>query len=154
MKQYCSIFIIALVMTNVSAEGQYKKFGHGKVIFSEQDLTVDVEIARTEIQRATGLMDREYLAPTKGMLFIFEQEAIQRVWMKDTLIPLDVVFISAHGKVVSIIKDLQPCIKKTCDIYDSTKRAIYMLEVNAGIVSSKGIKTGQRLIIRDDLYAG
>ena len=135
-------------MTYASAGEQYKKFGHGKVIFSEQGLTIEVEIASTETQRTIGLMDREYLPPAKGMLFIFEYEAIQRVWMRNTLIPLDIVFVSAQGEIVSIIEDLQPCIKKSCDIYESTKSAKYMLEINAGIVTGKGIRIGQSLIIR------
>ena len=148
MKKY--VFIIFLILiTTVYAEEQYKTFGHGKVVFFEQDLTIEVEVATTEKQRTRGLMFREYLAPNKGMLFVFEQEVIQNVWMRDTLIPLDIVFISAKGKIVSIIKDLQPCVNEICDIYSSTKRAKYMLEVNQGMVDRKDISVNQMLIFKD-----
>ena len=140
-------FVIFLIMTNAYAIEQYIKSGYGKVVFFEQRLTIEVELATTKKQRATGLMFRDYLAPDKGMLFVFEEETIQKVWMKDTLISLDIVFVSSEGEIVSIIKGLQPCTKKTCDIYDSTKSAKYMLEINAGVVDCNNIGIGQMLII-------
>ena len=151
MKKYVSIIFLILI-TTVYAEEQYKKFGHGKVVFFEQDLTIEVEVATTEKQRTRGLMFREYLAPNKGMLFVFEQEVIQKVWMRDTLIPLDIVFVSAEGKIVSIIKGLQPCVKEICDIYTSTERAKYMLEVNEGMVSRRGISISQMLTFKNLSY--
>jgi uncharacterized membrane protein (UPF0127 family) len=140
------VFLIIFIVTNVSAEQQYEKFGRGKVVFSQQTITIVVEVARTEMQRTIGLMFREYLAVHSGMLFIFEQETIQRVWMRYTLIPLDVVFISAQGKIVSMIKNLQPCKVEPCEIYQSTVAATYMLEVNAGMLDRKNIEIGQKLL--------
>ncbi|MEE9337042.1 MAG: DUF192 domain-containing protein [Methylococcaceae bacterium] len=108
-------------------------------------MTFFVEVASTKRQRNIGLMFRKNLAHNNGMLFIFEQEERQRVWMKDTLIPLDVVFISAKEKIVSIIKDLQPCMPPPCRIFISPKQAKYMLEIMAGTVQKKEIKIGQQL---------
>ena len=136
-----------LLMTSVCAAEHSSSFGYGKVVFTEQNLTIEVEVARTAKQRARGLMNRDSLEQEKGMLFVFEYPLIQRVWMKNTLIPLDIVFISRQGKVVSILKGLQPCMKDSCDIYESTERAKYMLEINAGEIDSKGIAIGQMLKI-------
>jgi uncharacterized membrane protein (UPF0127 family) len=108
-------------------------------------MTFSVEVASTKRQRNLGLMFRKNLAHNNGMLFIFEQEERQRVWMKDTLIPLDVVFISAQEKIVSIIKDLKPCMSHSCRIFISPEKAKYMLEIMAGTVQKKGIKIGQQL---------
>ena len=147
MMRYISIaFMVISLITNVHAEGNYKKFGNGRVVFSEQDLTIEVEVGTTSMQRAIGLMHREYMAANRGMLFVFEQEAIQRVWMKDTLIPLDILFISSQGEIVSILKNVVPCIKSPCDIYKSEGSAKYMLEINAWMSDRENIKTGQKLL--------
>jgi uncharacterized membrane protein (UPF0127 family) len=94
-------------------------------------------------------MFRDSLAQEKGMLFVFEHELIQRVWMKNTLIPLDIVFISMQGKIVSILKGLQPCVMDPCDIYRPTEKAMYMLEISAGVIDNKGIAVGQMLKIEE-----
>ena len=136
-----------LLMTGVHAGEKTSNFTYGKVVFTDQDLTIEVEVASTAMQRSKGLMYRDYLAQNRGMLFVFEHAQIQRVWMRNTLIPLDIVFISRQRKVVSIIKGLQPCLKAPCDIYESMERAKYMLEINAGEIESKGIRVGQMLKI-------
>ena len=148
MKKSVSIVFI-LLMGIVDANESSNIFGYGKVVFIKQNLTIEVEVAKTETQRSRGLMYRDSLKQEKGMLFVFECEHIQRVWMKNTLIPLDIIFISKQGKVVSILKELQPCIKDPCNIYASTKRAKYMLEINAGEIDNKDIAVGQILKIEE-----
>ena len=148
MKKCVSIVFI-LLMGIVHANENSNIFGYGKVVFIKQNLTIEVEVAKTETQRSRGLMYRDSLKQEKGMLFVFECEHIQRVWMKNTLIPLDIIFISKQGKVVSILKELQPCIKDPCNIYESTKRAKYMLEINAGEIDNKDIAVGQMLKIEE-----
>ena len=145
MKQLV-IFILLIINTSSYAEGQYKKFGHGKVFFSEQQLTINVEVATTSMQRTIGLMFREGLAENRGMLFDYKEQAVLRVWMRNTLIPLDVVFVSSEGWVVSILKGLQPCIKEPCEIYDSTEKARYMLEINAGTADKNKIAIGEGVL--------
>ncbi len=147
MKQYIFIvFAIIFTMTNGYAEQKYEKFGVGKVVFPEQHLTIAVEVARTKMQRQIGLMFRENLEINRGMLFDFNQEKVQRVWMKNTLIPLDIIFLSAKGRIVSILKNVPPCLKEPCKIYDSTRPAVYMLEINAGIVDRKQVEMGDHLL--------
>jgi uncharacterized membrane protein (UPF0127 family) len=146
-KKRLLFFILILIASYGWTERQYKKFAHGRVVFSKQQLAINVEVATTKVQRTIGLMFREYLPPNKGMLFVFEQETIQKIWMKDTLIPLDVIFISEEGKIVSMIRELQPCVKKTCDIYYSDENAKYMLEINKGMIEKNKIETGQFLLL-------
>ncbi len=118
----------------------------GQVLFPEQSVRFQVEIAETEKQRAQGLMLRQFLALNTGMLFIFEQEELQSVWMKNTLIALDVIFVSDEGVVVSTSQNLKPCLREPCRIHSSNKKAKYMLEVNAGVVEKTGVTVGQKFI--------
>jgi len=118
-----------------------------RVIFPESDLILQVEIAETEKQRENGLMFRSFLPLNQGMLFVFDQDTMQGVWMKNTLIALDVVFLSGKGAIVSIIQDLKPCIKAPCEIYESKEKAKYMLEMNAGVIKKMGVSVGQTFIL-------
>ena len=148
MKKYFYIVFILLV-SSVYAGELSNNFGYGKVVFTEQDLAIEVEVARNAMQRSRGLMFRGSLEQQKGMLFVYDYEQIQRVWMRNTLIPLDIVFISMQGKVVSFIKGLQPCVKDPCEVYTAMKKAKYMLEINAGVIDNKGIAVGQMLKIEE-----
>lgn len=143
---YTVIFIFLLLLVIISFEKSSNEPKLGQIVFPELDLRVQVEIAETKKQRAQGLMLRRLLAPNKGMLFIFEHNVIQSVWMKNTLIALDVIFISDEGVVVSTIQDLKPCLGKTCKVHRSNKKARYMLEVNAGVIKKTGVSVGQKII--------
>jgi len=146
MRQCLLVLLMFFLSANSYAAEQYKKFGQGKLVFVERNLTIDVEVATTKMQRTTGLMFREQLGINSGMLFDFEQEAIQRVWMRNTLIPLDVIFISEKGVVVSILKNRLPCTKEPCVIYESIKKARYMLEINAGMTVRSKVDVGQEVL--------
>jgi uncharacterized membrane protein (UPF0127 family) len=140
------LFIIAMAALSFNRDKATQfEFDKGKVVFLKQGMAIDVEIAITDKQRRIGLMHRGQLIKNAGMLFVFEQEYIQRVWMKNTLIPLDVIFISTQNKVVSFFKNLKPCKKKGCDIYMSDGNAKYMLEVNTGMINGNEIEIGQKV---------
>ncbi|KAF3983794.1 MAG: DUF192 domain-containing protein [Methylococcales symbiont of Hymedesmia sp. n. MRB-2018] len=138
-------FLLLAISLSSQGEEKYKKFGYGQLVFIAHNFTIEVEVASTKRQRTIGLMFREYLAPNKGMLFVFDEEVIQRVWMRNTFIPLDIIYISAEGKIVSILKDLKSCDKEPCPIHSSNKKAKYMLEINAGIVDEKGIAVAEKI---------
>ncbi len=91
-----------------------------------------VEVAKTQEQRQQGLMLRESLSEGNGMLFIFEEIDFHSFWMKNTLIPLDVIWISENMKVVDI-QTLTPCEAEECPSFVPSVKAKYVLEVNAGI---------------------
>ena len=104
---------------------------------------VKAEIARTDAERAQGLMFREDLPRNAGMVFVFDAPARQCMWMKDTPLPLSVAFIDADGKIVNII-DMQP---HTLDSHCSTKGVPvrYALEMHQGWFRQRHIKAGMRI---------
>jgi len=100
-----------------------------------------VETAKTQQERETGLMNITYLNEDKGMLFIFDEEGIYSFWMKNTLIPLDIIWIDSSNKVVFIKESASLCTNK-CETISPNKKAKYVLEVNSGLVKKLNIKIG------------
>lgn len=147
-KQVIYIFfaLLVLVIGFSWTDTSSRSLGRGKVSFPKQGIEFQVEIAETESQRAQGLMFREAMPLNEGMVFVFDKQAIQRVWMKNTLIELDVIFLSNSGMIVSMLQSLKPCKQTECDIYASEGNAKYMLEVNAGVIEKVGLKIGQKII--------
>ena len=109
--------------------------GDGKHAFT-------VEIAKTPRQQAQGLMFRRRLAADAGMLFLYAQPQIIRMWMKNTFIPLDMIFIGADGRIVSVVERTIP---QSLETVSSAKPANAVLEVNGGTVSRLGIRPGDRV---------
>lgn len=98
-----------------------------------------VEVAVTAPERSRGLMFREDMAADHGMLFIFETEGDRYFWMKNTPLPLDIIYIDAAGKIVSIAADTTPFSEQTIP---SGAPAKYVLELNAGTSAERGIGVG------------
>jgi uncharacterized membrane protein (UPF0127 family) len=107
------------------------------------DRTFDLEVARTSDQQATGLMKRDSMPQDHGMIFVFAEERLLEFWMKDTRIPLDIIYLDANGKVVSVAQ-MRPYDLTTIS---SEVAAQYAIELNAGMVKQAGIKSGQVLDI-------
>ena len=103
---------------------------------------VEVEIADDFEERSVGLMFRESLKDDNGMFFIFEEPAYKSFWMKNTLIPLDIIFISEDFKVVDIKENFEPCDKEVCESYKPKEKVRYVLEVNAGFVKGHNVRIG------------
>jgi len=103
-----------------------------------------VELAETQEERSRGLMYRETLDKDKGMLFIFDEEKEHSFWMKNTLIPLDIIWINKDKEVVDIKKNVQPCVEEKCEIFKPSNKAKYVLELNAGQSDKTNIKIGDR----------
>lgn len=100
-----------------------------------------VEIADDPSERAQGLMEREYLPPGIGMLFVYDASVHMVFWMKNTLIPLDILFFDEAGTFVSRTT-MDPCIADPCATYDSLGPARYALEVNRGEANTAQVGTG------------
>ncbi len=112
------------------------------------DLTL--EVARTESQRERGLMDRRVVSPHTGMLFVFERDENVDFWMKDTLVPLDMVFVAADGTVRRVFSNVRVVAPTLPDeqIPREGAQAKYVIELAAGEASADGIAAGVKLDLR------
>lgn len=106
-----------------------------------------VEEARTEAQRERGLMFRRSMPEERGMLFSFASERPIAMWMKNTYLPLDMVFIGKNGKVVGLAENTEPLSEK---IIPSGAPAFSVLELNAGAAAKISLKIGD--IVRHPLF--
>lgn len=106
---------------------------------------IDIEIADNDIKRTNGLMDRLSMKENHGMLFIFPYDTIQSFWMKNTVIPLDIIFVNRDNEIVTIHKNTVPF---DTGQYASTKPASRVVEVNAGYTDLYGISEGNRIVWR------
>ena len=106
-----------------------------------------VEIADTREKQALGLMFRDEMPADQGMLFIFPNEAPRSFWMKNTRIPLDIMYFDKDLNMVSISADTQPCRVSRCPSYPSVAPAKYVLELNAGTALVLGVGLGDQLIL-------
>lgn len=113
---------------------------------NNQALTVAVEVADDPEERSKGLMDRETLPPDSGMLFLFDTAEPLTFWMKDTRIPLDIIFFDVQGKFIGA-DSMVPCEEDPCLRYTSTGPANIALEVNQGFVATHGIGEGWRIAL-------
>lgn len=138
MKRNYIILGISLIFLSACSSALNKIF----LTTSSGQIPIQVEIADTDREQARGLMFREKLKEGSGMLFVFEKELPRGFWMKNTLIPLDIVFFDRDKKVVSFIEKMEPCAEDPCPFYDSEKPVMYALELPAGAIERYGIKTG------------
>ena len=119
----------------------------GELVFAAPDGTVrakiDIEIADTPVRRTTGLMYRSSLKESQGMLFVFPRSDYQSFWMKNTALPLDILFVNEDMKIVTIYRNTTPLSEES---YPSTAVAQYVVEVNAGFTDRHGIR------LKDKVY--
>ena len=101
-----------------------------------------VEVARTEEEKKIGLMFRKTLAKNAGMLFLYKREALRLMWMKNTFIPLDILFIDKKGVIKRVVKRTTPHSLATIS---SRQSVLAVLELRGGITSSLEIKKGDRI---------
>lgn len=101
-----------------------------------------VEVARTEEEKKIGLMFRKTLAKNAGMLFLYKREALRLMWMKNTFIPLDILFIDKKGVIKRVVKRTIPHSLATIS---SRQSVLAVLELRGGITSSLEIKKGDRI---------
>lgn len=151
-KKWFTIIIIAILLA-VTYPLVFKKASPTVIIGGK---TINVELARTSAELQKGLSGRSYLAPDSGMLFIFSKPDSYPFWMKDTLIPLDIIWIDTStsqstGKIVDMTT-LQPPIdiSSTNNIpeYWPKSPANYVLEVNAGFAQNNNLKIGDEVKIK------
>lgn len=136
---FCSLVLTSLSAACADAPAHSRSGGAAVVLHGHR---ISVEIAADDLSRAHGLMDRTSMPADHGMLFVFPSSAVQTFWMKDTLIPLDMLFLDAHRKVVTLLPRVPPCKADPCPIYPSTQPARYVLELNGGEAAKLGVREG------------
>jgi len=115
-------------------------------ICNENNNCILLELARTTEELSLGLMFREKLDENAGMLFDYGLPKYVNIWMLNTLIPLDIIFIN-NGIILKIIEDAQPCKALPCKIYNSEYPVNKVLEINSGKSKKMNLKIGQKLFL-------
>lgn len=140
--------ILILTLISIILYFQYQKIAdkNSTTIFTGAGpIKIHVEFAKTPQELEKGLMNRDSLGKNSGMFFIFPDEQARNFWMKDTLIPLDVIFVSPNGRI-NEITTLNPCREaEICQPYNSKTPAQYVLEINAGSAEKWNIIEGDIL---------
>jgi YVTN family beta-propeller protein len=112
---------------------------------------VYVDIANHPWEHARGLMFKKNLERNNGMLFVYEDDKTRSFWMKNTSIPLDMLFVNSNLTIVDIKENMQPCMEAdSCPSYISKQPARFVLELNAGFVQNKTVNVGDHLVLNVD----
>ncbi|MGB5943615.1 MAG: DUF192 domain-containing protein [Leeuwenhoekiella sp.] len=125
------------------AEVAFTKEGELQILRNDSVLkTLDIEIADNEYETQTGLMYRSQMAENQGMLFIFDKAEAHSFYMKNTQIPLDIIYIRADSTVAKIIKNAEPYNERSIPSGEPVK---FVLEVNAGKATDWNVTSGDRV---------
>ena len=139
-------FLLSLLL--MSCASSHEGFTEVTLSSPEKTYTLWVEIADDVPEQAQGLMGRKELGDDQGMLFIFPKEQPLSFWMKNTLIPLDILFFDAEGNLVGV-QMMDPCKEDPCKTYPSQKSAKYALEVSAGFAEKNAVEKGWKMALLD-----
>ncbi|MGD0037660.1 MAG: DUF192 domain-containing protein [Bacteroidota bacterium] len=122
----------------------FKKQGECTITNREDKpiVSIDIEIADDDSKREVGMMGRPTMEERQGMLFVFEEEQMASFWMKNCILPLDMIFINKLGEIVTICKNTTPFSEQA---YSATAMTLLVLEVNAGFTDKYSIKEGDRI---------
>ena len=147
----CALLFVALIyaagVLNAKAQSRFSPASAEFQTFSIQSAQGEhrfqVETATSPDARSKGLMDRVSLPPNQGMLFVYQPARQINMWMKDTLIPLDMVFFGPGGKIIRIETNTEPLSLRNIGS-GGASRAV--LEINAGLTEQLGIKVGDQAL--------
>ena len=134
-----------ITQKSISCEAQYL---NKEKLFVENKLSKNkelflVELAKNNYERQTGLQCKKKLKKNEGMLFIWSDEDYRSFWMKNTVIPLDLIFINSSLEVIEVYFDAKPFSEK---LIRSKKKAKFVLELNVGVFKELGFDVGDRII--------
>lgn len=142
----CLIYrLLALCLCLLIGAAQAKEPALEKLTITTADggvVQYHIEVARSPAQMQRGLMFRDSLPEDRGMLFIYKPERPARMWMKNTILPLDMIFIGADGRIINIAENTTPF---SLDTIDSGGPVRAVLELNAGQAAGQGIAVGDQV---------
>jgi len=131
-----------------TTEVTFNKEGELRILQQESDsllITLDIEIADTDYERETGLMYRTSMQPTEGMLFVFDDVSMRSFYMKNTALPLDLIYLDDQMRIASFQKNAQPMNENSLSSKVPVK---YVLEVNAGLSDKWSLAVGDSITYR------
>ena len=135
------IFVLFLV-------GCAQRFSPQLTIETRQgEVPITIEIADSPEERQIGLMYRQSLGEYEGMWFVFDEEQPYSFWMKNTLIPLDIVYVNSNMQIIDIIR-ADPCQEDPCKTYTPQAPVKYVLEVNQNFTARAGVQIGNKVKVR------
>jgi len=145
-----AIYVLVFILPNLTSkepdQTEYTFMKEGTLTFtdslSKSITTIDMEFANTEYDRELGLMFRHSMEMNQGMLFIFPEQSMQSFWMRNTYISLDMIFVNADKKIVTIHKNTKVLSDQS---YASTEPAQYVVEVIAGFADKYSLKVGDKI---------
>ena len=135
-------FVLIFIPANFAIAQSHEPIDRLLIITATGKHAFALEIAKTNEERAKGLMYRKSMPQDHGMLFIFHDERPISMWMKNTLIPLDMIFLSGEGIVTSIVQDTTPLSE---EIITSDRPAQAVIEVNAGVTKKIALAPGDKI---------
>lgn len=143
-----AITIVSATSYSNSSIGESQLSGADATVYTgEENFSIDLEIADTPEERLRGLMYRRSLEENHGMLFIFPEEKKRSFWMKNTYIPLDIIYLNENKTIVDIdLADPQPnTSEENLKLYPSEKPAKYVIEMNQGFSENNSVDVGDRV---------
>ena len=141
MKAFLALMVALLILGCAQVQKDTQTLtistGQGKVV-------LDVKVVSTPQEKEQGLMFQDHLGKDEGMWFVFEEPRPYSFWMKNTLIPLDMIFVDSNLDIVDILP-ADPCTADPCPIYTPKADAKYVLEVNQNFTVRAGVKAGNNV---------
>jgi uncharacterized membrane protein (UPF0127 family) len=137
---FAILFVLIFIFFQIKTQTQTTE-AFGMFLRKTGPLQVDLELAQTPQEIEQGLMYRTHLPPNTGMLFTFPTESHRSFWMRNTLVPLDMIFINSAGRIVNIEHEAPP---KSETLRHSKEPVQYVVELPGGTAKSQGIQIGDR----------
>ena len=142
VRQSAAFWFVVLVAAMIGAPARADGFETLRIVTATGPHDFQVEIADNDATRERGLMDRRYMPPERGMLFEFDRDGPVSFWMKNTYIPLDMIFISRSGIVTHIIANAEPLSER---VIPSGGTCAAVLELNGGAAAAIGVRVGDKV---------
>ncbi len=142
-----TVSLFALLSAPTPAFAQTAGYEHPIRIGSHE---FKVELALDDEKRTRGMMFRNDMPPDAGMLFVFDDQQPLAFWMRNTRIPLDIIYFNREGKRVSIQPHAPPCRTERCPTFPSTGEAMYVVELNGGRAAELGLGAADALCSNTD----
>jgi uncharacterized membrane protein (UPF0127 family) len=154
MKKVWIIFLVFFIIILLLFLAWQNFYQNKEIIYNNSSVCIggscfEIQLAENSLQQSRGLMFRETLSENKGMFFVFKKEANYPFWMKNTHIPLDIIWINANKEVVFISEFTEPCKTFFCPQINPQVNAKYVLEINAGLSQKFDFKVGDFVEIID-----